>query len=441
MACLRVTVRQPSGASFEVDLVKSGSGTLQRLKAQIATRTKIATARQKLLVGHELLSEQMLEAETEGLEVLLISCRSCSLVSPIYAAPAVWDAEAKTLLKPAVVQDGLLFQHTCDAMYLDDGEVYVLLVAARENPDEHWLDLWRGVPGSSVRHFPLPSEWLDGGRGDAQLTPDGEFVVAWGGMGETLLWRVTGGTAHVTADGSDWPGCPRAMSVDYAIFDGGRGRLQVWDYHQGVPKHTLEFPFAGFSGIDILISHSGAYVALWACGKALEIFAHNGERVGDVSPAFGFHVKNMAFSPDESEIALQYREDPLKLRVIRNFIATDRQELIVVLHSDFPHYFIKVDYSADGQTLAVLQASGALHRFKRQSWDSLDDSWEELPYMPKPSGEDVMRSGVCQDYNTYFRYTRDGSVGLMDLESGHLQIYLPMSTRTGLTDDGYAREA
>ena len=31
-----------------------------------------------------------------------------------------------------------------------------------------------------------------------------------------------------------------------------------------------------------------------------------------------------AFSPDESEIALQYREDPLKLRVIRNFIATDR---------------------------------------------------------------------------------------------------------------------
>ena len=31
-----------------------------------------------------------------------------------------------------------------------------------------------------------------------------------------------------------------------------------------------------------------------------------------------------AFSPDESEIALQYREDPLKLRVIRNFIGTDR---------------------------------------------------------------------------------------------------------------------
>jgi hypothetical protein len=29
-------------------------------------------------------------------------------------------------------------------------------------------------------------------------------------------------------------------------------------------------------------------------GEALEIFAHNGERVGDVSPAFGFHVKNMS---------------------------------------------------------------------------------------------------------------------------------------------------
>ena len=28
--------------------------------------------------------------------------------------------------------------------------------------------------------------------------------------------------------------------------------------------------------------------------EALEIFADNGERVGDVSPAFGFHVKNMS---------------------------------------------------------------------------------------------------------------------------------------------------
>ena len=56
------------------------------------------------------------------------------------------------------------------------GEVYVLLVAARENPDEHWLDLWRGVPGASLRRFPLPCEWLDGGCGDGQLTPDGEFV-------------------------------------------------------------------------------------------------------------------------------------------------------------------------------------------------------------------------------------------------------------------------
>jgi hypothetical protein len=58
----------------------------------------------------------------------------------------------------------------------------------------------------------------------------------------------------------------RLLEIFYPA--GGRGRLQVWDYHQGVPKHTLEFPFAGFSGIDILISHSGAYVALWACGKA-----------------------------------------------------------------------------------------------------------------------------------------------------------------------------
>ena len=59
--------------------------------------------------------------DTEGLEVLLIACRSLSLVSPPYAAPTLWDADAQTLLKPAVAKDGLLFQHTCDAMYLGDG--------------------------------------------------------------------------------------------------------------------------------------------------------------------------------------------------------------------------------------------------------------------------------------------------------------------------------
>lgn len=435
MAHLRVTVRQPSGASFEVDL--PGSGTVQRLKAQIAARTKIATARQRLLVGHELLSEQILleakEKTPQELEVLLISCRSCSLVSPLYAAPVVWDGEAKTLLEPAVVKDGLLFQHTCDAMYLDDGEVYVLLNAARSDPDEHWLDLWRGVPGKSVGHFPLPSEWLDGGGAAGQLTPDGQFVVASGGMGETLVWRALTGEAHFTADGSDWPGCPRAMSLNYAVFDVSGVGLPVWDYHQGLHKHTLEFPL----GVDILISHSGAYVALWAYSKALRIYDDHGEHVAGSLEAFDFHVKNMAFSPDESEIVLQYREDPLKLRIIRNFTAADRHELLVVVNSDAPHYFIKVDYSADGQILALLQASGALSRFQRQTWDSLDDSWEELPFMPKPSGEDVMRSGVCQDYNTFFRYTRDGSVELMHLESGHLR----MSTRTGLTDVGDAREA
>ena len=67
------------------------------------------------------------------------------------------------------------------------GEVYVLLVAARADPDEHWLDLWRGVPGQSLRRFPLPREWLEGGRGDGQLTPDGEFVVpGTGNLGQNL---------------------------------------------------------------------------------------------------------------------------------------------------------------------------------------------------------------------------------------------------------------
>ena len=73
----------------------------------------------------------------------------------------------------------------------------------------------------------------------------------------------------------------RLLEIFYPA--GGQGRLQVWDYHQGVPKHTLEFPFAGFSGIDILISHSGAYVALWAFAKARRetwIFLTEALRVG-----------------------------------------------------------------------------------------------------------------------------------------------------------------
>jgi hypothetical protein len=57
-------------------------------------------------------------------------------------------------------------------------------------------------------------------------------------------------------------------------------------------------------------------LVLSMCGNYPHFFRNSGWE------PFSTHLR--AFSPDESEIALQYREDPLKLRVIRNFIATDR---------------------------------------------------------------------------------------------------------------------
>ena len=50
-------------------------------------------------------------------------------------------------------------------------------------------------------------------------------------MGETYVWRALTGEAHVTADGSDWPGCPSAMSLNYAIFHEGR----TWVYQVSAP--------------------------------------------------------------------------------------------------------------------------------------------------------------------------------------------------------------
>jgi hypothetical protein len=74
----------------------------------------------------------LLEART--LEVLLLSSRCCWLVTHSSNAPAIWDADAKTLLQPILVKD-TMFQQPCDAMYLDDGEAYILLKSGRTDPD------------------------------------------------------------------------------------------------------------------------------------------------------------------------------------------------------------------------------------------------------------------------------------------------------------------
>ena len=68
----------------------------------------------------------------------------------------------------------------------------------------------------------------------------------------------------------------------------------------------------------------------YSCVAIIPIFSRNSGW-----EARSTHLR--AFSPDESEIALQYREDPLKLRVIRNFIATER--VLVGNFSQIPDVF------------------------------------------------------------------------------------------------------
>lgn len=62
-----VAVRRPSGDLFEVDVPKDA--TLNTLKAAIAAKTKEAVTRQKLLLGHEVLSDEMLGLSQGGFVV------------------------------------------------------------------------------------------------------------------------------------------------------------------------------------------------------------------------------------------------------------------------------------------------------------------------------------------------------------------------------------
>ena len=63
----------------------------------------------------------------------MISSRSCCLVTHSSNAAAIWDADAKTLLQPML--KNTMCQQACDAMYLDDGEAYILLKNQVTDPD------------------------------------------------------------------------------------------------------------------------------------------------------------------------------------------------------------------------------------------------------------------------------------------------------------------
>lgn len=252
-------------------------------------------------------------------------------------------------------------------------------------------------------------------------------MVAWS-MGNILMWRTTG-EAHLTAEGS-----PIAIALGFAVL-GTTGMFNrsifLWDYQCGQQMRKLDYKERSLDQTEACVSHSGAYIALWSYDKVLEIFRQNGDSAAHWPKSFDFHVLNMAFSPDETEILVQYRESPLKPRIIRIGRDRDSHETIAVVNvnTDAPTYlFTSVDYTADGQSFVLLQASGAMIRFKR---DTLE---EKLPRTEKPpKGVDVMCSGICPDYNIYFRCDRDGVVELTDLESGNLL----MSSARGFGDGGY----
>ena len=55
-----VRVLRPSGDHFEVELPRDRGQSVRSLKAAIAEKTKVAVTRQRLLLGHELLSDETL---------------------------------------------------------------------------------------------------------------------------------------------------------------------------------------------------------------------------------------------------------------------------------------------------------------------------------------------------------------------------------------------
>ncbi|CAK9093164.1 Copia protein [Durusdinium trenchii] len=397
-----VAVRRPSGDLFEVDVPKDA--TLNTLKAAIAAKTKEAVTRQKLLLGHEVLSDERLQAglaEEDRLEVLHLVSRSCTLVTHQHSAAGVWDGDDQTLVRPVFQKDDLDFTHAVDAMYLEDGELYTLVRCGRLSDEIYFIQLWCGVPGRAVGRFSLPGRWLNESV-RIEFSPEGEFVIA-SSMGTILMWRTLTGEEIQRADCAHWGGSIKSMVLRLAVlFQGdpeGSGifnrkyHLNLWDYHAGLQKQSWVWP-EPLDTPQALLSASGARVAIWSYQKELAVYdCQSGHSIKTwFDEALTVAVLN--FSPSEEEIVVSYKQNLKEVKIIRIVDGQMRSALLPEWSSC--RFLSSVGYSADGTTLALAEAGGVLHRWNGATLDILD----LLPATPLPAG-DIMESQICRDQNFF----------------------------------------
>ncbi|CAE7805929.1 GIP [Symbiodinium sp. CCMP2456] len=300
-----ITVRKPSGASFDVkvDLMDS----VVALKAAIAAHTKVAVSRQKLLFREKIL---LLSTPISALcagegrpEVLLLVSSSCTLASHSHSPLVIWDSDAQIACCPDLARDAdFQFQSAEDAMRLDDGEIYVLQRSAKFD-GLHFLQLCRA--STEVCRYSLPPHWIDEGM-FAEFSPDGDFVIA-GAIGDLLVWHTLSGAALVRSDGAEWTGSLCSLQPGIALIESANltsRELQLWDLPTGTCRQSWQQEASWTISPAYLLSASGAWIAAWDYTGPLAVWAvqHDGSRnprsFSDLS------VHQAAFSPDEKEIVV-----------------------------------------------------------------------------------------------------------------------------------------
>ncbi|CAE7829178.1 GIP [Symbiodinium necroappetens] len=301
-----ITVRQPSGASFDVKVDLMGS--VVALKAAIAAHTKVAVSRQKLLFCAKILLlstpiSALCAGEGRPEVLLLVSYSSCTLASHSHSPLVIWDSDAQMACCPDLARDAdFEFQSAVDAMRLDDGEIYVLQRSATSD-GLHFLQLCRA--SWEVCRYSLPSYWIDEGM-FAQFSPEGDFVIA-GSHGDLLVWHTLSGAAHVRSDGADWTGSLCCLQPGIALIESGNLTsrvLELWDLPAGTCRQSWQKEADWTISPAYLLSASGAWIAAWDYTGPLEVWAV--ERDGSRNPrSFSdLSVHQAAFSPDEKEIVV-----------------------------------------------------------------------------------------------------------------------------------------
>ena len=126
----------------------------------------------------------------------------------------------------------------------EDGELYTLLKSRNYQTGLLCVQLWRGIPGSCVRRFPLSPRWLDT-YVSVFLSPDGAFVIADCADYETVrMWHTLTGEPHACFNsGPDFRNTGTICSMQsmcrmaLVVYS---GTIELWNYHDGTRSHRWE---------------------------------------------------------------------------------------------------------------------------------------------------------------------------------------------------------